>query len=122
MVLRIQRAPSKLMKIFHIYIAPSGEVAVVKQGFSWPAAIFGVWWALGKRYWFTGFAMVGAGLVLRAFFHDSSLLICAPIVLGSRTYIGLNANRWRAAQLVVRGYQNCGIVEVKSTSKAPATV
>ena len=36
----------------HLHFHPEKGVVMVKQGFSWPAAIFGSLWAMAHHMWF----------------------------------------------------------------------
>ena len=43
----------------------SGDTAVIKDGFSWPAFFFSFIWALFKRLWLLAIALFVAGMVAR---------------------------------------------------------
>jgi hypothetical protein len=95
----------------HLYFHPQHGVAQVKQGFCWPAFLFGSLWALARRVyplffvmlvidfalWFvTGYAEAHGsfGLALLGLFG----LLAYAIIRGKR------GNRWVQSFLVSRGY------------------
>lgn len=99
--------PAPRLKYFH----PRHGIAVVKQGYCWPAFLFGATWALARRayrpfglmtlldvgFWFvTGYAEAQGSLVLSL----SGLLG----ILAYAWVRGRYGNRWLAADLVRRGY------------------
>jgi len=93
------------------YFHPRHGIALVKQGFSWPAFFFGSLWALARRvyllfflmsvldiaFWFiTGYAAAqgGSGLVL--------LGLCGTLAYA--VVRGKYGNAWLQSFLVSRGY------------------
>jgi hypothetical protein len=52
------------LKDFKIYENPFGDQEAVKQGWSWPAFIFGGFWALWKNLWLIGSITVTVYLIL----------------------------------------------------------
>ena len=96
-----------------VLIHPSGKVAHVKVGFSWPAFLLGPLWALVKRLWWH-FAALMLVFALINFITDSALsansLFSTLLALGmSLTYMvicGVQGNTWLMKALMKRGYRD----------------
>ncbi|MDF0666361.1 MAG: DUF2628 domain-containing protein [Nitrospira sp.] len=114
------------MKKFKIFKHSFGMMEVVKQGWSWPACCFNIFWALAKQMW-----VLGAGSLVAWF----SFLIIGPVVLpdllwtisyfivsiGIGVVFGINGNDWREQNLVSRGFQYQGTVAAADSDSAIAT-
>ena len=93
--------------------APNGTIVEVKQGFSWPAFIFGPMWAFARRAWLLGLALCGVILVLRvaeevlyAYWRSAwSALTVIVIYLCVMALFGSNGNFWLKRTLKARGYK-----------------
>ena len=88
------------------------DVEFVKEGFSWPAAIFGFLWALWHRMWWTAVGLFVAeaaiSLLLDHFEADTSVEIIVGIAVAA--LIGWAADDLRRAALAVRGFAVVGVV------------
>jgi hypothetical protein len=117
------------LRIFTVHLGPrSGpfagagarELALVKEGFCWPAALFTVLWALWHRLWFTAAALVLVpGVIYGALEYaglDTSVRVAA--VLGIRLVVGLFANDWRRLELARRGFEEAGVVAARGLDAA----
>lgn len=91
---------------------PSGKEAVVSVGFSWPAFLFGPFWAIAKRQWLL-FALMAlafvAANVLAGFAQESRslplLVLSLVMLIGYMVVCGLYANRWHRYFLERDGYR-----------------
>jgi hypothetical protein len=97
--------------IKHQYFHPRHGIAVVKQGFSWPAFFFGSLWALARRVYPLFFAMsvldVALWFVTGYGEAQGSLSLALLGLFGTLGYAvlrGKYGNRWVQALLVSRGY------------------
>ncbi len=113
------------MRIYTIHLGPTREdgegggavpaerdLVLVKEGFSWPAYLFTVLWALYHRLWLTAVVLfaAAAGLsgALQAWSPDDA--ISAAVTLGYLLLVGSLANDWRRWGLRRRGYEEAGVV------------
>ena len=78
----------------------------VKEGFSWPAFILSVFWALWHRLWlaalifFAANTVLGVGLVLAG----ADALSASVALFGLAVIIGWTANDMRRAKLSAQGF------------------
>jgi len=103
---------------FRIYKHPSDQLEAVKEGWSWPAAVFVGFWALYKKIWVIGSAVLVFSLLLHTILPFSNL----PFVfdLGSAVVFGYFGNGWREASLVDRGFELIDDVSAKTPEGAIA--
>ena len=105
------------MKAYSVHVRDSGaspKVVLVKEGFSWPAALFGVLWALALGLWETALvlfvAQLALGFAAGLALGDASASANA-VVVGSSIITGLvfgELQRWNLARR--------GIVETETVS------
>ncbi len=111
-----------LMKQFDIYQHPDGRLEAVKQGWSWPAFLFGALWALYCRLWkIAALTLVGVLVVAMAgVLEKSGLLdVMANIVcLGLYMAFGINGNHWKRRHLTSTGCHLAGTVAARGASQA----
>lgn len=93
------------------YFHPRRGVTYVKQGFCWPAFLFGALWAVARRSWRLFGLLIAAELVLwlasgfsAAQDHTGLSLLSALLSLALLFARGVWGNRWIARDLVTRGY------------------
>lgn len=107
------------MRTFDVYTHPAKGDQAVKQGFSWPASIFGGLWAFSHSMPLIGLGLIFVGFGLRilgavagpaSIFVD--LLVCFAI--------GAQGNNWRRSKLISRGYNLIKPIEAKSPQAAIA--
>lgn len=108
---------------FEILKHPHQGLAAVKHGFSWPAAILGWAWALPKRVWIPGVALliVHAALALIAtklITENPGLLIAVGV--GLQAFFGARANYLLSRSYQERGFLYQGLVPATSPSDAIA--
>ena len=101
------------MPTYTYFQAPTGTVYAVKDGFSWPAFLFGPLWALVKRAWreFTILSVAYVGL----FFIDESfvqrsrslplLLLMLLAYIAFMTFCGKYGNAWLRTVYERKGYK-----------------
>ena len=120
------------MRSFAVFSRPGRDIEVVKQGWSWPAFFFNVFWAAWRRMWLLAFgAWLGEILVpafLAAVFDSFDragvdvfpLVLVAGLVFGFGVPVafGVRGNTWRRAHLRSRGYAERGIVVAPSAAAA----
>jgi hypothetical protein len=96
------------------------DVVLVREGFSWAAAIFGVLWLLAHRLWLASAILIAVTLLLfgLAELLDVSEAAEAVIALGLAVltgYLGPEAWRWRLART---GYGLLGVVAARNRDAA----
>ena len=114
------------MKSFRIYRRPDQEPRAVKQGWSWPAFIFGPLWALYRRLWVPAigapvvFFSIGA-LIDLVHGHDKTkdmFMYGVLVVVGAA--FGACGNRWVERGLRSRGHEFKEMVEAADAGDALA--
>ena len=113
------------MKQYKVFRHPSGTTEAVKQGWSWPASLFGVFWAPFKKLWMLGVgglaAMLALGYVAAVATSASQAEAFMNLVLLVVSVVfGLKGNAWREAGLVARGYEAMGTVTAETAGAAIA--
>lgn len=99
----------------HVRSGPTGteaDLALVREGFCWPAALFPLIWALWHRMWIVGLllaaAALAAGAALQAWpLGDDAVLlgsVTAAVLLG---LLGNDLRRWSLGRA---GWQEAGVV------------
>jgi len=115
------------MRIYTVYIdprsaAPDRGAVLVREGFSWPAAIFSLFWALYHGLWGAALAIVALGLALGAAEVALGFDLAARLVLdlASAVLVGATANDWRRWSLRRAGYLFAGVVVGRDLAAAEA--
>jgi hypothetical protein len=114
------------MRIYTLHepIDPAGETVpepiAVKEGFSWPAFVFSVIWALWHRLWFWALAFVIANVALG---WSMTLLGGDQIVQGVASLalaliIGWTANDLRRRILAKRGFDERAVIVANNKETA----
>jgi len=111
------------MTVYSVHIRDTGlkpTLALVKDGFSWPAAIFGFIWALFIGAWDVALVLIGAQVTVGV---AVPLLIGDPasqlvIQLGVSVLIGLIANELRRWSLDRRGLFEEAVVTAHDKEEA----
>ena len=117
-----QKAP---MKQYRVFRHPSGRAEAVKQGWSWPASLFSVFWAPFKGLWVLGvgglLALVGLGYLVASFADANTAASVMNLVLTAAGILfGVKGNAWREAHLIKRGYRLVGTVMAEDAKGATA--
>jgi hypothetical protein len=96
----------------HGGLDPDRDVVLVKEGFSWPAFVFGPLWALARRLWLAAavFALilVGSEMMMRAFVRDEIAMTALTLILSA--VFGWVGNDLRRRKLERRGFVFRGVV------------
>ena len=113
------------MRIYSVHIRrhgldPDYDFAVVKEGFSWPAFFFNIFWALWHRLWLVAFALFAIPFVVAIV---SSAIGLAPagqavLSLGWLVIFGMIANDVRRFFLTCNGFIDRGIADGKTMDDA----
>jgi hypothetical protein len=95
--------------------APDGDAILIKEGFSWPAFVFGPIWALWHGMWRTAIVLVilsviVSGIALVVGLADAGDL---ALSLGLQAAIGLWANDWRRYVLARRDVFERGTIAAR---------
>jgi hypothetical protein len=105
------------MRIYTAYVRhggldPNRDVVLVKEGFSWPAFIFGVLWALSRRLWLAAIVFVLAFAAIEAFARFAGLdpTTGAALMLGLSAGFGWLGNDLRRKKLERDGFVFQGVV------------
>ena len=113
------------MRVFTYHERPGAsaltdEPVLIREGFSWPAALFSAFWALWHGLWLVAGALFALGLAVEAglVFFGADPLAKAAVSIGLAAIIGFCANDWRRARLRKQGYQLMGIVAADSIDSA----
>ena len=113
------------MRVYTLHYPSHADVlkddpVLVKEGFSWPAALFTSLWALWGGMWLAALLMfvaaVGLQLVLDLAGAEISVQLAAGI--GLSVIVGFCANDWWRAKLHRRGYRFQGIVAAPDRDSA----
>lgn len=113
------------MKLYNVLTLNNKEgktedILFLKEGFSWLAFIFSIFWFLYHKMWKESFALfIIAGAF--AFFEESQILFgdskfIVEILLDF--IIALNANHWFCESLVKKGYKFEGVIFAKNPAQA----
>ncbi len=99
---------------------PDRDLVLVKEGFSWPAFLFSMLWALWHRLWLSAFVFLalGAGLDSTLSALGAGDAARAVLTLAYMVLIGYSANDLRRRGLARRGYRPLGLVTGTSRDAA----
>ncbi len=105
------------MRVYTVHIDPLSAAddrgaQFLLEGFSWPAALFSIFWAIYHGLWDWALILLAAGLALGGAVELAGLdrLSAAALQIGFMALVGLTANDWRRWVLARRGYRLDGIV------------
>ena len=99
---------------------PDRDIALVKEGFCWPAFLFSVFWALWLRLWWVALglfalnAVVGAALTLAGADPVSE----TAISVGLAIMVGFVANDLKRWTLRRRGFREISVVAASDVEAA----
>jgi hypothetical protein len=104
------------MRVFTIHLrqtalSPDRDAVLIKEGFCWPAALFGPFWALWHRMWFVFLGILAVSVLMGV--AEAALRVdpmtYSAISIGVAALIGFCANDWRRNALTVRGWDMAGL-------------
>jgi hypothetical protein len=113
------------VRLYSVHLNPlaSGtdrDAVFVREGFSWPACLFGLPWALWHRLWWPAlgmFAYLMAVAAAEAFLTlDPIRVICFDTALA--LIIGFEANDMRRGELASKGYMDGGMASGRDLAEA----
>lgn len=95
--------------------APDGDAVLIKEGFSWPAFLFGPIWALWHGMWRTAIALLllSAAVSGAAFFAGLTEAGDFALSMGLQVAMGLWANDWRRYVLARRDVFERGAIAAR---------
>lgn len=101
-------------------VDPDRDLAVVKEGFSWPAFVFSFLWALWHRMWLLALALLAVELAVAA--AGDALGVGSAgqgvIALGVAVVIGYVANDLRRGHLGRQGFDLAGVAAADGRDEA----
>ena len=91
---------------------PDSDLVLVKEGFSWPAFLFSVLWALSQRLWLVAglFFLVQVAMSLVLALWTPDLVSAAAVSTGAALILAYAANDLRRWTLSRRGFVETGVV------------
>jgi hypothetical protein len=105
------------MRVYTVHERPVArgedrDVALVKEGFCWPALFVPIIWGLYRRLWLGVliYVAVVAGLSLAVELGGVDPVTEAALGLGLAILVAAEANDWRRRSLARRGYRPAGLV------------
>ena len=95
----------------HGGLDPDRDLVLVKEGFSWPAAIFSVLWALWNRLWAASALFLGLDVALQAglAWIEASETVAFVLTLALAVAFGMVGNDLRRAALRRRGFAEVAV-------------
>ena len=113
------------MRIYSVHICRpvldfDCNVVVVKEGFSWPAFLFNIFWALWHRHWLAAIALFVIPLGIAIITNVIGLAPAGQTVLsmGWSVIVGMLANDVRRYYLAREGFVEDGITFGKASDDA----
>lgn len=124
------------MKTYKIFENADGRQEAVKQGWSWPAFLFGMFWSLFKKLWKVSFvvlvSVVSAAMLVYFLMEASGIVVTSTRglqifnqlsnIMSVIVYIvfGIFGNTWRENKLSSVGYAHKATVRAKNPKEAIA--
>ena len=96
------------------------EILVIREGFCWPALVFGPLWALRHRLW-AAFAMLCAtiaALLAADWFLRPDGVTRAAAAAAVVLFAGFAGNDWRRAAAELRGWRMAGLAAAPDRDSA----
>ena len=94
-----------------VYAHPDGRREIIKNGFSWPAFIFGPLWAWRRGMVLLGFGLLALELslqlipmIFRDFMAEAGILVDLIVAVSVLTWIGGQGNAWLRKRVLSRGF------------------
>ena len=99
---------------------PEAYPVLVREGFSWMAALFTFVWAIFHGLWREAVVLFVIGMAIG--FLVDGLNVSAPfelaVTVGYLALVGFSAEDWRRARLARQGYVMCDVVAEKTSEIA----
>lgn len=114
------------MRVYTVHAPPFSsrdpDPVLIKEGFCWPAFLFGPLWSLAHRLWFVTVAVAAflilLGAALDALGTDD--FIQFVVTVSFAMLIGAHANDWRRRTLAKLGFREAGVVAARSIDEGLA--
>lgn len=113
------------MRIYSVHIRrdgldPDADIVLVKEGFSWPAALFMPLWALWRGLWFVavGMILIIAAIMAVSAFNGFGETASSWLFLGASVISGYIANDLVRGSLERRDFGLCDIVAASNSDSA----
>ena len=94
-----------------VYEHPDGRREIIKNGFSWPAFVFGPLWAWRRGMFLLGFALLALELSLQLipeifidFLAEAGIVVHLVLTVGVLIWIGAQGNAWLRRSVLNRGF------------------
>ena len=94
-----------------VYEHPDGRREIIKNGFSWPAFVFGPLWAWRRGMFLLGFALLALELSLQLipeifidFMAEAGIVVHLVLTVGVLIWIGAQGNAWLRRSVLNRGF------------------
>ncbi len=105
------------MRIYTVHIDPTSAAedrgaVLIREGFSWGAALFTVFWALWRGLWGWAAILLAVAVALdwAAAWAGLGDAAVAAIQIAFMLLVGYHGNDWRRARLERKGYLFAGVV------------
>lgn len=110
------------MSQYKIYSDATGELEAIKDGWSWPAFLFNVIWALTKGMWTLVIAILLIFLAVGMFVRmtDGDIMWTNILSLTVSLIMGVTANPLQAKKLATYGFEPVAVVSANSPEQAIA--
>ena len=112
------------MQVFNIYLrgsatAPS-DAAAIKEGFCWPAFLFGPVWALWHRMWFSAATIAASYTLMMVGLSVAGVnaSMANTFIIGAAALVGFAANGWRQNAMMGNGWRLAGLSAAADTDTA----
>lgn len=107
---------------FDVFVHQNEGYEAVKRGFSWPAFLFGVFWAFYKKLWLPGaiYLALMLALALSGGNVEGEGLVAFYDLVGFAVSfcVGASGNAWRRQALLAEGYRHIDRVAAPSAEEA----
>ncbi len=103
------------MRIYTFYAKPGGamvaDIVSVKEGFCWPAFVFGFLWALYHRLWLWAAGLLALAVAVEwgSLALEVNPVVAAAVSLAIGAIIGFHGNDLRGIDLARKGYAYLGL-------------
>ncbi|MEK9754022.1 MAG: DUF2628 domain-containing protein [Rhodospirillaceae bacterium] len=113
------------MRVYTVHLRRHGldwdkDIALVKEGFSWPAFAFAGPWALWHRHWLAAVVLIAVPVTLSGLAEalGAAPLTQAALSIGWSTVVGMLANDWRRFFLERQGFEEAGVAAGRDADEA----